>query len=271
MQPLTWLYVPGDRPERFAKAAASGADVVLVDLEDAVAPADKDRARDAVAEYLAGPLDGPPVHVRVNAGDRLAADVHALAGLPGLAGLRLPKVESTDELDALVPLLPDGLRLWPLLESARGLSEMDRIAAHPRVGGIGLGEQDLISALGITSVPALDHLRLRAVLAAATAGLPAPPMSVHPDVRDDDGLRDTTRHGRGLGMFGRSVIHPRQIPVVREAFAPTAAERDRARAIVDAAGATTSGAIALDDGTFVDAPIVERALRVLDLDARLAG
>ncbi|GAB3562017.1 CoA ester lyase [Amycolatopsis endophytica] len=270
--PLTWLYVPGDRPERFAKAAASGADVVIADLEDAVAPADKDSARAAVADYLAARPGGPPVHVRINDGDRGRADLAALAGLPGLSGVRVPKVESAAGLDTITADLPDHLRVHTLIESARGIAALDEIAAHPRVAGIGLGEQDLVSALAITAPAALDHLRLRAVLAAAAAGLPAPAMSVFANVRDEAGLLAGTRHGRELGMFGRSVIHPRQVPVVREAFAPTGEEVERAREIVRAADATGArGALALPDGTFVDQPIVDRARRVLDLAARLSG
>jgi len=270
--PLTWLYVPGDRPERFAKAAASGADVVLIDLEDAVAPAHKDDARAAAAAHLAGVPAGPPVHVRINHGERGRADLEALAHLPGLAGIRVPKVETAAQLDAIGDLLPEGLGIWVLVESARGIAAMEEIAAHPRVAGLGLGEQDLASALSLTAPAAIDHLRLRAVLAAAATGLPAPAMSVHANVRDDEGLLAGTRHGRELGMFGRSVIHPRQIPVVRRAFAPSADEVARARAIVEAAGATGArGALALDDGTFLDRPIVERARRTLDLAARLTS
>ncbi|MCM3849094.1 CoA ester lyase [Pseudonocardia sp. DR1-2] len=270
--PLTWLYVPGDRPERFAKAAASGADVVVVDLEDAVAPPDKARARAMVVEYLTGVPDGPPVHVRINDDGTGRDDVAALAGLSGLGGLRVPKVESTDALDALDAVLPAHVRFWPLVETARGCATIESIAAHPRVAGIALGEQDLAAALHLGSDTALDHLRVRAVLAAAAAGLPAPPMSVHPHVRDDDGLFRSTRHGRDLGLFGRSVIHPRQVPVVRAAFAPTAHETEWALAVVEAAGrAGARGAVALDDGTFVDRPVVDRARSILDLAARTAA
>ncbi|WP_224391255.1 CoA ester lyase [Pseudonocardia sp. ICBG1293] len=269
--PLTWLYVPGDRPERFAKAAASGADVVVVDLEDAVAAPDKVRARSTVADYLTTVPDGPTVHVRINDGALGRDDVAVLAGLPGLGGLRVPKVDSTDTLDALDAVLPDRVRLWPLVESARGCAAIDAIAAHHRVAGIALGEQDLAATLHLGSDTALDHLRLRAVLSAAAAGLPAPPMSVHPHVRDDDSLLRSTRHGRALGLFGRSVIHPRQVPVVRAAFAPTAGETTWAHAVVEAAGRPDArGAIALPDGTFVDRPIVDRARTVLALAARTA-
>ncbi|HLU70767.1 MAG TPA: CoA ester lyase [Nonomuraea sp.] len=267
--PVTWLYVPGDRPERFAKAAASGADVVIIDLEDAVAPARKDEARAHAAAYLrARPAGGPPVHVRVN-------DLSTQRGLDDLAELagaadavRLPKVESAATLDLVERL---GARAYPLLESAAGILEARAIAAHPCVDGIALGEQDLAAELSVTGGPALDHLRLSAVLAAAAAGLAPVPLSVYPDVRDEAGLAASCAHGRALGLFGRTAIHPRQIPVIRAAFRPTPEETARAAEIVRAAETAGGGALALPDGAFVDAPIVARARRTLTLAAQLAA
>ncbi|MEV4101082.1 CoA ester lyase [Nonomuraea sp. NPDC049649] len=265
--PVTWLYVPGDRPERFAKAAASGADVVIIDLEDAVPPARKDEARAHAAAYLrARPAGGPPVHVRVN-------DLSTQRGLDDLAELagaadavRLPKVESAATLDLVERL---GARAYPLLESAAGILEARAIAAHPCVDGIALGEQDLAAELSVTGGPALDHLRLSAVLAAAAAGLPPVPLSVYPDVRDEAGLAASCAHGRTLGLFGRTAIHPRQIPVIRAAFRPTPEETARAAEIVRAAETAGGGALALPGGAFVDAPIVARARRTLTLAAQL--
>lgn len=269
--PVTWLYVPGDRPERFDKAAASGADVVIIDLEDAVAPARKDEARANAAAYLAGRsrTGSVEVHVRVNdlAGGRGRDDLDALAGLPGLDAVRLPKVESAGVLDGL------GVRAYALLESAAGIVAAQAIAAHPAVAGIALGEQDLAAELSITDETAMNHLRLQAVIAAAAAGLPPVPMSVYPDIKDEAGLAASCRAGRALGLFGRTAIHPRQIPVIRRAFAPTREEADRAAEIVQAAEQAEragTGAVALPDGRFVDAPIVARARRTLDLAERLA-
>ncbi|MEU7836971.1 MULTISPECIES: CoA ester lyase [unclassified Nonomuraea] len=269
--PVTWLYVPGDRPERFDKAAASGADVVIIDLEDAVAPVRKDEARANAAAYLAsrGRSGSVEVHVRINdlAGGRGRDDLDALAGLPGLDAVRLPKVESAGVLDGL------GVRAYALLESAAGIVAAQAIAAHPAVAGIALGEQDLAAELSITDESAMNHLRLQAVIAAAAAGLPPVPMSVYPDVKDEAGLAASCRAGRALGLFGRTAIHPRQIPVIRRAFAPTREERDRAAEIVQAAEQAEragAGAVALPDGRFVDAPIVARARRTLDLAERLA-
>ncbi|MFD1930201.1 HpcH/HpaI aldolase/citrate lyase family protein [Nonomuraea mangrovi] len=263
---LTWLYVPGDRPERFDKAVASGADVVIVDLEDAVAPARKDEARRNVVDYLGA--GRAAVHVRVNdpATEAGRRDLRALAGSPP-AALRVPKVESVATLDLVDLDVP----IHALLESAAGVVNAAAIAAHPRVAGVALGEQDLTAELSITDEAALDHLRLQVVLAAAAAGLPPVPMSVYADIGDEAGLLASTRRGRGLGLFGRAAIHPRQLPVIREAFTPTPEEVARAREIAEAAErAGDVGAVALPDGRFVDAPVLARARRTLALADRLA-
>jgi citrate lyase subunit beta / citryl-CoA lyase len=265
--PVTWLYVPGDRPERFATAAASGADVMIIDLEDAVDAAHKDQARANTVDYLSTvPTRSarPAVHVRVNdlTTRRGRDDLAALADVPGLDALRLPKVDSPVDLDGV----PGPVPVYALLESARGLANTEAIAAHPRVAGIALGEQDLAAELSLTDERALDHLRLRVVLAAAAAGVGPVPMSVFTTVTDLEGLRASCAHGRALGMFGRTAIHPRQIPVIRAAFSPTAAEIAEARAVVEAAEAAgETGAFVLPDGRFVDAPIITRARRILAL------
>lgn len=265
--PLTWLYVPGNRPDRFDKAAASGADVVVLDLEDAVAAADKDAARRAVVDHLAIARTGPARHVRINSGERGLGDLAAIADLPGLSGIRVPKIESIEEIETLAIHLPESIPIWALIESAAGVARIESIAAHERIAGIALGEQDLAKELSITSPAAFDHIRLRAVLAAATAGIAPVAMSVYPNVRDEHGLAESTRHGRALGMFGRSVIHPRQIAPVRSAFTPAPDEVRRAREVVEAAD--SGGATALPDGRFIDAPILYQARRILDLADRL--
>ncbi|MEO3885260.1 CoA ester lyase [Nonomuraea sp. B5E05] len=272
--PVTWLYVPGDRPERFGKAVASGADVVILDLEDAVAPARKDEARANAVAYLRSRGDGPSgdaavqVHVRVNdlATGRGRADLEAVADLAD--GVRLPKVESPASLDTIA-----GAPAYALLESAAGIVAAREIAAHPGIAGVALGEQDLAAELAVTDEHAMNHLRLQVVLAAAAAGLPPVPMSVYPDVKDEAGLLASCRAGRALGLFGRTAIHPRQIPVIRRAFRPDDDEVARAAEIVEAAERaerTDTGALALPDGRFVDAPIVARARRTVELARRLA-
>ncbi|MEU7003392.1 CoA ester lyase [Nonomuraea sp. NPDC046570] len=271
--PITWLYVPGDRPDRYGKAVASGADVVILDLEDAVAPARKDDARRAVAEFLArrGPEGGPALHVRINdlATRRGLDDLAELAAAPGLDALRLPKVESPQTLDLADEILGDRpVGAYALLESALGVLGAEAIAAHPRVAGLALGEQDLAAELSITAEHAFDHLRLRVVLAAAAAGLPPVPMSVYADLKDTDGLIASCVRGRALGMLGRAAIHPRQLPAIRQGFRPASGEVAKAREVVEAAErarAAGVGAVALPDGRFVDAPVVTRARRTLAL------
>ncbi|TMR07801.1 HpcH/HpaI aldolase/citrate lyase family protein, partial [Nonomuraea zeae] len=204
---------------------------------------------------------GVQVHVRVNdlAGPRGLDDLAAVGDLAD--AVRLPKVESADVLDAVT-----GAPAYALLESAAGIVAAREIAAHPRVAGVALGEQDLAAELSITDENAMNHLRLQVVLAAAAAGLPPVPMSVFPNVKDEGGLLASCRAGRALGLFGRTAIHPRQIPVIRRAFRPTEEETARAAEIVEAAERAErsgSGAVALPDGRFVDAPIVTRARRTL--------
>lgn len=265
--PLTWLYVPGDRPDVVRKAHASGADVVIVDLEDAVAPDRKEYARAATAELLAEPADAgaAPLHVRVHT----ETDVTALAGLPGLAELRLPKITHAASVHHIAALAP-GVALCPLLESALGIEHAYSVAAaHPQVRSIALGEADLRADLGVRDDTGLDWSRSRAVVAARAAGLAPPTQSVFPDVRDLDGLWASCAHGRALGFLGRAAIHPRQLPVIERAFRPTPQEIEAAQEIVEAAR-TEAGALALPDGRFVDAAVVASAHRTLALAGRTA-
>lgn len=262
--PLTWLYVPGDRPDVVQKALTSGADAVIVDLEDAVAADRREYARAATAELLTSPGPTPvPVHVRVAGED----DVHALAGLPALAGLRLPKVAHASDIHRAAATAP-GTPLYALLESAVGIENAHAVAtAHPAVRGIALGEADLRADLGVRDDAGLDWPRSRVVVAARAAGLPAPVQSVFPDVQDLAGLAASCAHGRALGFFGRSAIHPRQLPVIERAYLPTAREVESAAEIVEAA-TRDAGALALPDGRFVDAAVVAAAHRTLLLAAR---
>ncbi|MFB7914989.1 HpcH/HpaI aldolase/citrate lyase family protein [Streptomyces sp. NPDC056061] len=263
--PLTLLYVPGDRPEVVRKARGAGADVVIVDLEDAVGPDRKEYARSATAELLSEPAGDTavPLHVRVHT----EADVRALAGLPGLAEFRLPKITHAASVHHLAAVAP-GVALCPLLESALGIEHAYSIAsAHPQVRSIALGEADLRADLGLRDDTGLDWSRGRVVVAARAAGLAPPTQSVYPDVRDLDGLRASCAHGRALGFLGRAAIHPRQLPVIERVFRPTAREIEAAEEIA-AATATEQGALALPDGRFVDAAVVATAHRTLALARR---
>ncbi|MEU2896695.1 HpcH/HpaI aldolase/citrate lyase family protein [Streptomyces sp. NPDC001273] len=268
--PLTWLYAPGDRPPVVAKALASGAHVVVIDLEDAVAPDRKAYARSATAELLRDPQP-VPVHVRVNAlsGPWGRADLEAVAPAPGLSGLRLPKVYSPSDVVRVarrVVSARGGLPpLYALLESALGIERAHAVAtAHPSLRGIAIGEADLRADLGVRDDVGLDYCRSRVVVAARAAGLPPPTQSVHPDTRDLDGLMASCARGRALGFLGRAAIHPRQLPVIERAYLPSEQEIEQAETVLKAA-AMTQGAQALPDGTFIDKAVVTTAHRTLTL------
>jgi len=268
---LTWLYVPGDRPPVVAKALASGADVVVIDLEDAVAPDRKAYARSATAELLGDPQP-VPVHVRVNAlsGPWARADLAAVVPAPGLSGLRLPKVSSPSDVvrvarRAAVSADGGALPLYALLETALGIERAHAVAtAHPSLRGIAIGEADLRTDLGVRDDAGLDYSRSRVVVAARAAGLAPPTQSVHPDIRDLDGLMASCAHGRALGFLGRAAIHPRQLPVIEKAYLPTQREIEQAETVIKAA-AMNQGAQALPNGTFIDAAVVTAAQRTLTL------
>jgi citrate lyase subunit beta/citryl-CoA lyase len=268
--PLTWLYVPGDRPEVVVKAFACGADVVVVDLEDAVAPDRKEYARAATAELLGEPPP-VPVHVRVNAlgGPLAEADLRALSALPGVSGLRLPKVKSPPDVvrvaERAAPADGGAIPLYALLETALGVEQAFAVASsHRALRGIALGEADLRADLGVREDSGLDWARSRVVVAARAAGLAPPAQSIYPDLRDLDGLAASCAHGRALGFLGRTAIHPRQLPVIERAYLPGPEEIESAEAVVKAAAADP-GAQALSDGRFVDAAVVAAAHRTLAL------
>ncbi|MEV7598950.1 CoA ester lyase [Kitasatospora sp. NPDC089797] len=265
-EPRSWLYVPGDRPERYPKALAAGADAVVIDLEDAVAPAHKEYARRSAAAFLREHRP-PGLHVRINPlEDGGREDLAALTALDPdrLAGLRLPKVESARQVRAVAAAAP-GVGLWPTVESALGLERAHRIAtAHPQVRGLLYGTGDLAADLGTTDPDVLAACAVRVLVAARAAGLPRPPLSVHPDLHDLAALAADTRRGRERGFHGRSVIHPAHVPVVHAVFAPTAAELAAARAVLAHADTHGTGAGTGPDGRFTDAAVVRRARALLD-------
>ncbi|MEY2232759.1 MULTISPECIES: HpcH/HpaI aldolase/citrate lyase family protein [Streptomyces] len=268
---LTWLYAPGDRPEVVAKALGCGADAVIVDLEDAVPASRKEYARAATAELLTErpPL---PVHVRVNAlgSPWGGADLTALGGLHGLAGLRLPKISAPAQITAVADRT-GGVSLHALLESAVGVERAYEIArAHPALRGLSLGEADLRADLAVSAETGLDWCRSRVVVAARAAGLTPPAQSVFPDIRDLESLAVSCARGRSLGFLGRAAIHPRQLPVIERAYLPEPEEVDAAVEVLSAARATP-GALALPDGRFVDPAVVAAAHRTLALAAREAA
>jgi citrate lyase subunit beta / citryl-CoA lyase len=256
LPPLTWLYVPADRPDRVEKAIASEAHAVIVDLEDGVAPAEKADARANLPLLLGHPLE-KPVFVRVNPGD--AADLEAVAGVH-VAGVVVPKVTRLEDVPAV------GLPIHCLIESAAGVEAAYAIASAPGVAGVSLGEADLRSETGALDA-GLDWARGRIVNAAVAAGLPRPPQSVYPHLHDDEGLARSCRRGRELGHLGRTAIHPQQLPIIMQAYLPTEEELARARETVerleDAFGVAT-----LAGGEFIDAAMLGAARQVVAIALR---
>lgn len=276
----SWLFVPGNRPDRFAKALAAGADMVIIDLEDAVPPADKDTARTAVTALLDSRIPGeaitPGVAVRINAADTPwhGADL-ALAGHPALDAVMLPKARA----DATLQTLAARIAVVALIETALGLVEAAAVAATPGVARLAFGaidmalDLDLGSEEGETPGPAgappsraeacvLDPVRLQLAIAARAAGLPAPIDGVTTAVRDAAPTLAAVRRARSLGLTAKLCIHPAQVAWVHAALAPTAAELAWAQRVV-AADAAAQGAAVLLDGAMIDAPVVARAHRIL--------
>ena len=269
--PRSYLYVPGSDSRMIEKAFASTADAVVLDLEDAVAPRQKEQARLQVRDALRR-QPGKPVAVRLNAvrSGALEADIVAVAG-PWLSMVRIPKVESAEDVRRVAELLARAdcaATIQCLLESALGVERAFEIAlADNRVAALGLGEADLSADLGVTDDAGLTYARSRVVVAARAAGLPGPTQSVYTNIRDLDGLRRSTMDGKRMGCTARSVIHPSQLAVVNELYTPTEDEIQQARDLVDSLMASAEGGVGafmLGDGRFVDRAVVASARRILE-------
>ncbi|MCB7135638.1 HpcH/HpaI aldolase/citrate lyase family protein [Cellulosimicrobium marinum] len=266
------LFCPADRPDRYAKAAER-ADAVILDLEDAVAPAAKDAARRAVVEASAT-LDPARTVVRVNA---VGTAAHAL-DVAALADTRLRTVmvakagpELLDSLPALAATLP-GVRVVALCETAAGVLAAPELARRAEVVALMWGAEDLVASLGGTSSRRADgtyrdvarHARASVLLAAGAAGKAAVD-AVHVDIADLDGLRAEAEDAAASGFTASACIHPSHVPVLREAYAPTAEQVRDARALLDAAVSNPGGpdAVFTLDGRMVDAPVLRHAESVL--------
>ena len=270
----SFLYVPGDRPSMLAKAPSRGADVLIIDLEDSVAPNAKEEARriilDAIPEMEAA---GAELAVRVNSEpEEQEADLAALTDA-GIKTLVVPKATS-QALEVLTQQcrgvgISSSLRLVALIESGRGLWEALSIAEHPQVVGLAIGEQDLAADLGLEhgADPMLWHpARSRLVWASAAEGLRGPSGPVWTDIGDLDGLRGSTRLLRKCGYSSRPAIHPAQVPVINEVFTPSEEELETARQLVDdyeRAREEGRGAIRNSQGRMIDEAVIRRARRLL--------
>lgn len=264
------LFVPGLRDDRYDKAAASGADMICVDLEDSVAPAHKAEARAKALPYFTRE-PGTPVRrmLRINS-PRLedgVRDLNALLDADAMPdGIVLPKIESADEAQWVAGLLgpknPD-LDIIAVVESVKGLKRIDEIAnSTPFVKAVSLGSADLIAEThSDMSWDALYHARSLVIYAAAGAGKDALD-GVWLDIPDVDGAREEARKLKAMGFAGRAAIHPAQVAPIHDAYTPTEAELTRARKIVEAFETNTSGILQVD-GIMVDYPVVVAARRLL--------
>jgi (S)-citramalyl-CoA lyase len=264
----SWLFTPATRPERFAKASQTGADVAILDLEDAVAPEDKVRARTTALDYLAGnPSDSALHALRINGLDTRAgiSDLDVLLGSKAAPDfLVLPKTETAGHLLILDRLLTESgkaTRLIGLIESARGLAAVEAIAtATPRLAGLMLGAADMAADLGATAAwePLLALASGRLIVACALAGV-MPVDSPFFDLHDEPGLKQEVADAMALGFSAKAAIHPSQIGAINAAFTPSAEAVERARKIL----AENIKGVGTVDGQMVDKAVARKARRTL--------
>jgi citrate lyase subunit beta / citryl-CoA lyase len=254
----TLLFVPGDRPDRFEKAVASEADIVVIDLEDSVAPGAKATARAAVAKWIAPEHE---VMLRINACDTpWFKDDLALVAERGILGVMLPKAEpnsTTADIAAMTPTIA-------LIESARGVAGMGRLDFNYRgLRRFALGDVDLSLDLGITAGAAvLDPVRLQMIVASRIYGMAPPIDGVSLDIEDLGAVERDARRARSLGFSGKLAIHPRQVAAILGAFRASAEEIAWAKRLIEV-DRDAGGSAASLNGQMVDKPLVERARRLL--------
>lgn len=256
----TYLFVPGDRPERFDKAWDSSADAVILDLEDAVLPERKDLARQAIAQWL---RPERPVWLRCNAADSawFSSDAE-LVSHPGVAGFVVPKAEVLPE-----PLVSAARKhrigLIALIETAQGIENATALAGEPGVVRLAFGALDFQVDLGIEGDDdALLYFRSRLVLASRLGGKLAPIDGVTPSIDDPMVMRNDTLRARRLGFGARLCIHPRQIDVIHDVLSPSDESRRWAERVVSAMDSSAGGAVAVD-GKMVDRPVLLKAQSIL--------
>jgi citrate lyase subunit beta / citryl-CoA lyase len=256
----TFLFVPGTRPDRFDKAVATGADAVILDLEDAVGADDKPLAREDARAWLEA---GGRAVVRVNGRSTpwFAEDVAAAARA---VAIMLPKAESPEDVAAVRAALDTDVPVLALVETARGVAAVRDICRAPGVARVAFGNVDLAAGLGVepTARDALLAARSALVYASAEAGCAPPVDGPTLALDDEDRLADETAYARGLGFTARLCIHPRQVAVVARVLAPDEDELAWARAVLAAA----SGGVSVHDGQMVDEPVLARARRLVEAE-----
>ena len=281
----SWMFVPGHRQKMIDKSFGLNTDAIMLDIEDGVAPNEKDTARKNIAESLGREkAPGTPArYVRINAigHPRMDADIESVVR-PGLEGLVLPKVETVEEVRRVDALLTErepkskmaggGVRLLVAIESPRGLLNAPAIAGcSPRIVGLIFGAEDFGRELGLPTsregeARDLIYARSAIVVAAASAHVQAVD-GVWVDLKDTEGLFGFARQSRRIGFSAMSLIHPSQIDPINKTFSPTPEEIDYAQQVLkafDEAQARGDGSIAFG-GQLIDRPIVERARRTVEM------
>ncbi|MGF6415595.1 HpcH/HpaI aldolase/citrate lyase family protein [Paraburkholderia sp. MM5482-R1] len=262
--PRSYLFVPGNRPERFDKAYAAGADAVILDLEDAVQPDQKVPARAAVVAAVSANASRA-AWVRINGSDTpwFPDDVAALVGQTGVAGIVLPKAQTREQIGAVLANAHPALSVLPIVETARGFANLAELCSAPRVLRIVFGTLDFQIDLGIDGDGEELHLfRSQIVLASRLAGIGAPVDGVSTTITDADAVQADARRGRRFGFGGKLCIHPKQIEPVHRAYAWSDADVEWAQRVLAAVEASHGAAVAVD-GRMVDMPVILRARRVV--------
>ncbi|NLP65138.1 HpcH/HpaI aldolase/citrate lyase family protein [Paraburkholderia sacchari] len=265
--PQSYLFVPGSRPERFERALSSGADAVIVDLEDAVAHDAKDAAREAIANWVS---HRHPVLVRINARATQWFEQDAkLGALDGVAGIVLPKAECAEDVASVIALARRSVPVYPLIESARGMWNAMDIAKAQCVKRLMFGTLDFIAEMGMPDDgEPLNHYRSQLALISRVAGIDAPVDGVTPDIHDLARIERDALNGKRLGFGAKLCIHPQQIEPVHRCYRPSEQELAWAARVAEAASKADAGAITVD-GKMVDRPVLLRAQQIIALAASL--
>ncbi len=265
--PTTYLFVPGDRRERFDKAIASGADAVILDLEDAVSPQRKAAARAACVVWLSAQVDERRARVLVRINDAPSTwfdDDLAMVRSSGVPGVMLPKAESAEQIARVTAALGAAGIIVPLIESARGVDNVEDMARCAGVQRLAFGALDYALDLGLSGDErGLLFPMCRIALASRVAGKEAPIAGVTTALDEESVLLADLAFARACGFTAKLCIHPRQVAAVHRVWAPTAEEIDWARRVTTAAAADDSGAVQVD-GRMVDRPVLLRAQAILD-------
>lgn len=261
LAPRSYLFVPGNRPDRFAKAAASGVDVVVIDLEDAVPPGEKKIARAALAEWLS--TNSTPVAVRVNdVNSEWFRDDIALCRAPSVSTVMLPKAERIDDI-FLCEFAGKPTDILPMIETAQGFRNVVAIAQHRLTTRLAFGNVDFQLDLGIDGDDEqLLYFRSQIVFASRVGNLLPPVDGVSTTLDDTAQITHDTIRAKRLGFGAKLCIHPRQVAAVNAAFIPSEQDVAWAQQVVDAATASHGAAVAVG-GRMVDRPVILKAQEIL--------